>query len=186
MADPVAHGEAGKAARTASGRQTRTGRAGPARIPRPPSQTLRRGARGMRPLAGRRRVRTGRLGRAQRAGLLRLREVLSLLLGALQVRSPPVCFFNTVRVHDPCIAVCPAAASLSSSSSSSIITTATSLQPSSPKHKLTSPPRRLRMALGLDLQLRLRLRPLQLADPNHRRPSTLRRLGPRRSRRQLL
>lgn len=52
-------------------------------------------------------------------------------------------------------------------------------------HKLTPFPRRLRMAHSLDLQLCLRLRPLQLANPNHWRPSTLRRLGPRRTRRQL-
>lgn len=53
-------------------------------------------------------------------------------------------------------------------------------------HKLTPFPRRLRMAHSLDLQLRLCLRSLQLADPDHRRSSTLRRLGPRRTRRQLL
>jgi hypothetical protein len=43
----------------------------------------------MRLRAGRRRVRTGRLGRARRAGLLLLSllEVQALLLGAVQVRS---------------------------------------------------------------------------------------------------
>ena len=184
MVVPVDHGEADKAVRTAAtGRQTPTGRAGPARIPHPLPQTLRRGARGMRLRAGRRRVRTGRLGRAQRAGLRVSREVLSLLLGAVQVRSP-VWFFNTVRVHDPCIAACLVAASLSFSTT---ITIATSSLPSSLSHtQANTSSRRLRMAHSLDLQLRLRLRPLQLANPNHRRPSTLRRLGPRRTRRQLL
>jgi hypothetical protein len=81
----------------------------------------------------------------------------------------------------PCLAACLAAASLPASF---IITI---LPPVLKRihfhaHKLTPSPRWLRLAHSLDLQLSLRLCPLQLEDPNNRRPRSLRRLGPWRQR----
>jgi hypothetical protein len=124
----------------------------------------------MRLRAGRLRARTGRLGRARRASLLLSWEwELVSLSPAVQVREPSV--VSLLLSAEFALAL-PAYLLNPPRSRSTFFS-----HLHRPQANIIS--RRLRLAHSLDLKLSLRLRPLQLANSNHRRARSLRRLGSR-------